>query len=79
MNPFYKPQASHKWTWYRWNGEEQRYTDMSMIDLFATNNKCLFTDVKAIPSMSLDSGHRMVLAKIKRQKTKKKTQKRQKE
>ena len=35
-----------------------------MIDLFLTNNKSLFNDVKAVQSVSLDAGHRMVIAKI---------------
>ena len=35
-----------------------------MIDLFLTNNKCVFTDVKAIPSLSMDADHRLVVAKV---------------
>ena len=34
-----------------------------MIDLFITNNRALFCDVKAIPSVSLDADHRLILAK----------------
>ena len=41
-----------------------------MIDLFLTNNKTLFCDVKAIPSVSMDGGHRLVVAKIKIRKPK---------
>ena len=64
MNTYYKHRDSHKWTWYRWNEIEQRYTDKSMIDLFVTNNKKLFCDVKSIPSASMNSDHRMVIAKM---------------
>ena len=35
-----------------------------MIDLFLTNHKKLFRDVIAIPSVSMDAYHRIVLAKI---------------
>ena len=65
MNTFYCHQDSHKWTWYRWNSARQEYTDKSMIDLMLTNSKNLFMDVKAIPSVSCDSDHRMVIAKLK--------------
>ena len=64
MNTFYKHQDSHKWSWYRWNAELQDYTDKSMIDLVLTNNKRMFRDVKCIPSVSLDSDHRLVVAKM---------------
>lgn len=64
MNTYYKHQESHKWTWYRWNNEDQTYTDKSMIDMFLTNNKTLFRDVKAIPSESCDSDHRLVIGKL---------------
>ena len=77
MNTFYKDRPSHKWTWYRWNEALQQYTDKSMIDLYITNNKNLFNDAKSVPSISLDSDHRLVLAKIKivkpRERAKKKT------
>ena len=56
MNTFYEQQELHKWTWYGWNLEELRYTRRSMIDLFITNKKNLFKDVKAIPSVSPTSG-----------------------
>ena len=35
-----------------------------MIDLFLTNDKKLFRDVKALPSASFDSDHRLVLATL---------------
>jgi hypothetical protein len=65
MNTFYNHRPSHKWTWYRWNNAVQEYTDRSMIDFILTNNKRIFTDVKAVPSVSCDSDHRMVVAVIK--------------
>ena len=64
MNTFFQHRPSHKFTWYRWNNRETAYTQKSMIDLFLTNNKSLFNDVKAVPSVSLDADHRMVIAKI---------------
>ncbi|XP_076067750.1 uncharacterized protein LOC143040554 [Oratosquilla oratoria] len=64
MNTFYKHRPSHQWTWYRWNDNLQSYNDKSQIDLVITNNKKIFRDVKAIPSVSLDSDHRLVVAKI---------------
>ena len=70
MNTYFKHQESHKWTWYRWNSALNNYSDRSMIDLFLTNNKNLFNDVKSIPSVSCDSDHRLVLAKLKLKKPK---------
>lgn len=64
MNTFFKHRESQKWTWYRYNYEQQAYTQKSMIDLFLTNNKTLFCDVKSVPSVSLDADHRLVLAKL---------------
>lgn len=64
MNTFYQHQESHKWTWYRWDGARREYTEKSMIDLIATNSKNLICDVKAIPSLSFDSDHRLVVAKL---------------
>ena len=58
MNTFFKHRHSHKWTWYRYDSGRQRYTGHSMIDLVAANNKKMFRDVKAIPSVSVDSDHR---------------------
>ena len=42
----------------------QSYVGYSMIDMFLTTNKSLFNNVKAIPSVSMDSDHRMVIANI---------------
>lgn len=64
MNTFYKHKDEHKWSWYRYNNTLQDYSDKTMIDLMLTNNKNIFKDVKAIPSVSLDSDHRMILGKI---------------
>ena len=64
MNTYYKHQDSHKWSWYRWDSEIGDYTQKSMIDFFITNNKKVFRDVKSVPSISLDSDHRLVLAKL---------------
>ena len=33
MNTFYQHQPGHKWTWYRFNYEQQCYTNHSLIDL----------------------------------------------
>ena len=68
VNIFYCHQDSHKWTWYRWSDARQEYPEESMVDLMLTNNKNLFMDVKANPSVSCDSGHRMVVAKLKNKK-----------
>ena len=65
MNSFYKHRESQKWTWYRWNSIMRAYTDKSMIDLALTNNKNLFRDVKSVPSVSLDSDHRLLLIRLK--------------
>ena len=72
MNTFYKHQESKKWTWYRWNTARRAYTEKSMIDLALTNNKNLFRDVKSIPSVSMDSDHRLLLLKLKLSKPKQK-------
>ena len=62
MNTYYSHRESHKYTWYRWNSRVQQYTSKSMIDLSLTNNKNMFRDVKAFPSVSMDSDHKMVIA-----------------
>ena len=72
MNTFYQHQPSHKWTWYRYSAEHQQYTSRSMIDLFLTNQKKLFCDMKSLPSVSLDSDHRLVLASLQLKKPKQK-------
>ena len=78
MNTYYKHKESHKWTWYRWNEQQQNYTEKSMIDLFLTNKKNLFRDVRTIPSVSFDSDHRMVIAKLKTGKPKVRSKRKQK-
>lgn len=64
MNTFFQHRDSHKWTWYRWNEVRQEYVDKSMIDLVATSKKQLICDVKAVPSVSLDADHRLVVTKV---------------
>ena len=64
MNTFFEHDENKKWTWYRWSADEQRYTEKSMIDMIMINDKRMFEDVKSIPTVSLDSDHRMVLGKI---------------
>ena len=65
MNTFYQHRENHKWTLYRWNNQRQDYTDRSMIDLFLTNQESIINEVKAVPSLSLDADHRLVMAKLK--------------
>src|SRR5678815_746450 len=64
MNAFFKHEESKKWTWYRWSAEEKRYTKKSMIGMMLASDKRMFEDVKSLPTISLDSGHRMVLGKL---------------
>ena len=64
MNTFYKHRESHKWTYYGWNSEAQQYVSKSMIDLFLTSDKKIFKNVRAVPSLSMDSTHRMVIATL---------------
>ena len=70
MNTFCKHRDSHKYTWYRYDHRLQQYTQKSMIDMFITNNNKLFTDVKTIPSVSMDADHRLILVKVKIKKPK---------
>ncbi|XP_076029115.1 uncharacterized protein LOC143017963 [Oratosquilla oratoria] len=67
MNTFFNHRPEHKWTWYRWNAEREEYSQKSMIDLVLTSRKSLVHDVKAFPSLSLDSDHRVVVCKINHQ------------
>ena len=64
MNTFYKQRENQKWPWYRWNSISVVYIDKSMIDLELTSNKNLFRDAKSVPSISLDSDHRLLLIKL---------------
>src|SRR5215469_8148589 len=52
---------------YRWNAMDERYTEKSLIDMIMSSDKRSFTDVKSLPTVSLDSDHRMVLGKLKLQ------------
>ena len=74
MNTFFQHRASQKWTWYRFNHQQQCYTQRSMIDLFLTNNSRLFSDVKAIPSLSMHADHRLIIAKVRMQRPKRQKQ-----
>jgi len=46
---------------------EERYTEKSVIDMIMSSDKRAFADVKSLPTVSLDSDHRMVLGKLKLQ------------
>ena len=70
MNTIFQHRGSHKWTWHRYDQQQRNYTQSSMIDLFIVNNRVLFCDMKAIPSVSLDTDHRLVLAKLRIRKPK---------
>ena len=76
MNTIFEHEDSKKWTWYRWSREEQRYTEKSMIDMMMTNDRRIFEDVRSIPTISMDSDHRLVLGKV-RWKGKEKLRKRE--
>lgn len=56
------------WSWYRWDENTHTYRDSTQIDFIITDNKRLLKDVKAVPSVSLDSDHRLVIAKIRAEK-----------
>ena len=71
MNTCFKHRESHKWTWYRWDSNEGKYNSMSMIDFVLASNRQSVKDVKAIPSVSMDGDHRMVMCKMMIQKPKK--------
>ena len=64
MNTFFRHQESHQYTWYRWNSRTGTYDQKSQIDFIITNKKSIVKDVKAIPSISFDSDHRMVKGKF---------------
>ena len=61
MNTDYQHKEAHKWTWYGWNSIKEAYDNQSQIDLFLSSNINRIRNVKAIPSVSLDSDHRLVL------------------
>ena len=61
MNTYYQHKEAHKWTWYGWNSIKGTYDKHSQIDLFLSSNKNRIRNVKAIPSVSLDSDRRLVL------------------
>ena len=65
MNTFFQHRPSHQYTWYGWNNEKQKYDRQTQIDLFLTTNHRFVTNTKAIPSVSLDSDHRLVVMNTK--------------
>ena len=65
MNTFFKHQESHQFTWYRYNNIIGSYDQKTQIDFIMTSKKSIIKDVKAVPSESLDSDHRLVKGKLK--------------
>ena len=65
MNTYFKHQESHQYTWYRYNSRIGQYDLKTQIDFILTTRKSVIKDVKAIPSVSLDSDHRLVKGKMK--------------
>ena len=65
MNTFFKHQASHVYTWYRYNNQLGDYDQKTQIDFILSTKKSIIKDVKAIPSESLDSDHRLLMGKLK--------------
>ena len=65
MNTFFKHQESHQLTWYRYNSRIGQYDQKTQIDFILSTRKSIIKDVKAIPSVSLDSDHRLVQGKMK--------------
>ena len=64
MNGFFKHQGSHRFTRYRWNQTKGQFVQKSIIDYVVTSDKRRGQIVKALPEVSLDSDHRLVLGKI---------------
>ena len=62
LNTFYKHQESHKGAYYGWNSEAQQCVSKSMFDVFLTYGKRMFHNVCAVPSLYIDSTHRLVVA-----------------
>ena len=65
MNTYFNHQNSHKYTWYRYNSQIGQYDLKAQIDFILATRKSVIKDVKAIPSVSLDSDHRLVKGKMK--------------
>lgn len=65
MNTYFQHKDSHKYTWYGWNREKCDYDRKTIIDYFLSNSSRSISDVKVIPSISLDSDHRLVIMKTK--------------
>ena len=60
-NTYFQPGESHTYTWSCWNGTKQQYDRQTQFDLFLVTNHCNVCNLKAIPSVSLDSYHRLVV------------------
>ena len=65
MNIFFQHKPIHKYTWYGWKNEKQKYDRQTQIDLCLTTNHRFVTNTKAIPSVSLDYDHRLVVMNTK--------------
>ena len=65
MNTFFPTQNKPYYTWYGWNNEKQKYDRHYQIDLFLTTNHRFVSNTKTIPSVSLDSDHRLVVINTK--------------
>ena len=65
MNTYFKHKESHQYTWYRYNSQLSCYDLKTQIDFVLSTRKSIIKDVKAIPSESLDSDHRLVKGKMK--------------
>lgn len=66
-NTWFKKRDSHKITRYSWNGIYKTLIDYSII---SDNIKSWLYDVKVIPSVSLDSDHRLLVTSLKIKKLK---------
>ena len=62
--PFYQHRDNQRRARYRWNGRWQEYTEKLMIDPSLTNRKNIYSDVNAVPLVSLDAVNQFVEAKI---------------
>lgn len=51
--------------WCRWNSTTQNYADKSMIDSVLASKMALAKHIRALPSVSMDVDHRLVLTKCK--------------
>ena len=61
MNIYFQHRESQKYTGYGGSGSKQQYDRQTQIDLFLVTKHCIVCNVKAIPSVSLYSEHRLVV------------------